>query len=88
MVRRARKGEFVMKPDRDHLHRIFLRAGLTDRQALVVLTLFALAMASFGIVGELYAVSEWAMFALFLTVFLVYEQALGHIWKLVLFVRR
>ncbi|MBC7193704.1 UDP-N-acetylglucosamine--undecaprenyl-phosphate N-acetylglucosaminephosphotransferase [Marinobacter sp.] len=88
MVRRARKGESVMKPDRDHLHHIFLRAGLTDRQALVVITLFSLAMASFGIVGELYAVPEWLMFVLFLAVFVVYERALGHVWRLVTIVRR
>jgi UDP-GlcNAc:undecaprenyl-phosphate GlcNAc-1-phosphate transferase len=77
-----------MKPDRDHLHHIFLRAGLTDRQALVVITLFSLAMASFGIVGELYAVPEWLMFGLFLAVFVVYERALGHVWRLVTIVRR
>lgn len=88
MVRRFRKGESVMKPDRDHLHHIFLRAGLTDRQALVVITLFSLAMATFGIVGEMYVVPEWFMFMLFLAVFLAYERALGHVWRIVVFFRR
>lgn len=77
MVRRARKGESVMKLDRDHLHQIFLSAELTDRQALVAITLFSLVMAGFVITGELFAVPEWIMFVLFLAVFVAYERALG-----------
>ena len=44
-------------------------------------------MAGFGIVGELYAVPEWVMFVLFLSVFVAYERALGRIWKLVVLFR-
>ena len=55
---------------------------------MVVITLFSLAMAAFGIAGELFAVPEWVMFVLFLAVFVGYERALGHVWRLVTLVRR
>lgn len=88
MVRRARKGESVMKPDRDHLHHIFMRAGFTDRQALLIITVIAILMACFGIAGEWLALPEWLMFVLFLAVFAGYERALSHAWRLLVVFRR
>lgn len=38
MFRRARKGQSVLKPERDHLHHIFMRSGFTDREALLAIT--------------------------------------------------
>ena len=88
MVRRARKGQSVMKPDRDHLHHIFMRAGFTDRQALLIISAISLSMASFGIVGEMLALPEWLMFGLFLAVFAGYEWALSHTWRLLVVFRQ
>ncbi|MBU2223437.1 MAG: UDP-N-acetylglucosamine--undecaprenyl-phosphate N-acetylglucosaminephosphotransferase, partial [Gammaproteobacteria bacterium] len=36
MIRRVRKGQSPFMADREHLHHIFLRLGLTSRQALVL----------------------------------------------------
>ncbi|WP_375191704.1 UDP-N-acetylglucosamine--undecaprenyl-phosphate N-acetylglucosaminephosphotransferase [Marinobacter sp.] len=88
MIRRARKGQSVMMPDRDHLHHIFLRAGFSDRQALLVITSLGIACAIVGVVGELFAIPEWFMFGLFMTVFLVYTWALSHVWRLLVFFRK
>jgi len=88
MVRRARKGESMMRPDRDHLHHIFLRAGFSERQALMVITLLAGIGAAIGIGGEILLIPEWFMFGLFMAVFFAYSLALSHIWRLVVFFRR
>lgn len=88
MVRRARKGQSVMKPDRDHLHHIFLRAGFTDREALFVIGSVGVLFAAFGILGEMFAVPEWLMFALFMLVFAGYSWAISHVWRLLVLFRR
>jgi len=87
MIRRARKGQSVMMPDRDHLHHIFLRAGFSDRQALIVITLLAAICAGIGIGGEMLLVPEWFMFGLFMTTFFAYNWAISHVWRLEVFVR-
>ncbi|MDO3720310.1 UDP-N-acetylglucosamine--undecaprenyl-phosphate N-acetylglucosaminephosphotransferase [Marinobacter sp. chi1] len=88
MVRRARKGQSVMKPDRDHLHHIFMRAGFSDRQALVMITGIALLFAAFGLIGEYFRIPEWLMFSLFLGVFAAYDWGLSHVWRLLVLLRR
>ncbi|MBY5961352.1 UDP-N-acetylglucosamine--undecaprenyl-phosphate N-acetylglucosaminephosphotransferase [Marinobacter nauticus] len=88
MVRRARKGQSVMKPDREHLHHIFMRAGFSDREALVLITLVALLFAGVGLAGEFFEVPEWAMFTAFVGVFALYDWALSHVWRLLVVFRR
>jgi len=88
MFRRARKGQSVMMPDRDHLHHIFMRAGFTDREALVAITVVALLLASIGLLGDFYRVPEWFMFAAFLGLFAVYDWSLRHVWRLVVLFRK
>ena len=87
MIRRARRGQSVMKPDREHLHHIFLRAGFSDRQALVVITVVAMGLAAIGVLGEVYKVPEWLMFTAFFGLFTIYEWALTHCWRLLVLFR-
>ncbi|WP_152207604.1 UDP-N-acetylglucosamine--undecaprenyl-phosphate N-acetylglucosaminephosphotransferase [Marinobacter changyiensis] len=88
MMRRARKGQSVMKPDREHLHHIFQRAGFTDRQALVVITLVSLIFAGTGLVGEYFQVPEWLMLTLFVVAFAAYDWVLSHAWRLLVLFRK
>lgn len=88
MVRRARKGQSVMNPDREHLHHIFMRAGFSDRQALVLISFVAMLFAGFGLLGEFFQIPEWVMFAAFATVFALYDYALGRVWRLLALFRR
>ncbi|MBF0470719.1 MAG: UDP-N-acetylglucosamine--undecaprenyl-phosphate N-acetylglucosaminephosphotransferase [Gammaproteobacteria bacterium] len=83
MVRRVLKGQSPFLPDREHLHHLFLRAGFSDRQTLLILTLIALACASVGIVSHIYLVPEWMMFVAFLTIFFCYLFGLTHAWVFV-----
>lgn len=88
MVRRARKGQSVMKPDRDHLHHIFMRAGFSDREALLMITIVAMLFASVGLLGEFFHLPEWLMFTAFVGLFALYDWSLSHVWRLLVVVRK
>lgn len=79
MVRRVRNGQSMMVPDREHLHHMFLRAGFSQTQALVCIVFAATLLAAVGLMGELYQVPEWLMFAGFLGLFAVYGRLLGSV---------
>jgi len=88
VMRRYRKGKSPFKPDRDHLHHIFIRIGLNDKQALLVITFIAATFSVIGIIAEIYQVPEWIMFISFIALFATYSYALQHIWKLVTVLRK
>ena len=48
VMRCYRKDKFLFKPDRDYLHYILQRAGLSSRQTLVVVLVFAALMSLIG----------------------------------------
>ncbi|MFM5558204.1 MULTISPECIES: UDP-N-acetylglucosamine--undecaprenyl-phosphate N-acetylglucosaminephosphotransferase [Aeromonas] len=82
MVRRIRKGASPFKPDREHLHHICLRAGLSSHQALVVICGVATLLAVVGIALEYGGVPEWISLLLFALVFFLYYQLLNNIWRI------
>ena len=82
MIRRALRGESVMKPDRDHLHHIFMSAGFSDRQALLIISFAGFLLAALGLAGEFAGVPEWVMFAGILLVFVGYNLAPRYIRRL------
>lgn len=88
MIRRKRKGLSPFDADRDHLHHIVVRAGGTDRQALIIISCAAIFLSAIGIAGEIWQVPEWIMFGLFLLLFIAYYTAYSHIWKVVRFIRK
>ncbi|WP_299493836.1 UDP-N-acetylglucosamine--undecaprenyl-phosphate N-acetylglucosaminephosphotransferase [uncultured Shewanella sp.] len=88
MYRRIKKGVSPFKPDREHLHHIFERAGYNRKQTLVIITSFASLIAMIGCISELYLVPEWIMFVGFIVLFLTYNYALMHVWKILTFIRR
>jgi len=87
MLRRARKGQSVMMPDREHLHHIFMRAGFSDREALSIITCIAVMLAAIGFLGEVFSAPEWLMFGAFLALFALYYWSLSHIWRLLVVFR-
>ncbi|HAS6683403.1 TPA: UDP-N-acetylglucosamine--undecaprenyl-phosphate N-acetylglucosaminephosphotransferase [Vibrio parahaemolyticus] len=87
MIRRIRRGDSPFKPDREHLHHIFQRLGMSSRQTLVAICVIATAYACFGIYGEINNISESIMFLLFLVCFLIYTIILSYIWRLTSFFR-
>ncbi|KAA8999863.1 UDP-N-acetylglucosamine--undecaprenyl-phosphate N-acetylglucosaminephosphotransferase [Affinibrenneria salicis] len=87
-VRRIRRGHSPFRADREHLHHILLRAGLTSHQTLVAITGFALLLAAMGIIADRAGVAESVMLSAFLVVFIGYFWSTGHIWRLQTAVRR
>jgi UDP-GlcNAc:undecaprenyl-phosphate GlcNAc-1-phosphate transferase len=65
-----------------------MRAGFSAREALLIITALALIFAGIGLVGEFFAVPEWAMFTAFIGVFAVYDWSLSHVWRLLVLFRR
>ena len=80
MIRRWRKGQSPFTADRDHLHHIFLRAGFTARQSLVVIALIALILGTMGAYCAWLKLPSWLLFVAFLMFFALYSAALQHAW--------
>jgi UDP-GlcNAc:undecaprenyl-phosphate GlcNAc-1-phosphate transferase len=87
MHRRVKKGKSALTADRSHLHHIFMRFGFSAKHSLLIICSFAIFMAAFGLLGEYYNVPEFVMMAMFLLVFVVYDYAFMHIWKVSKFLR-
>ena len=82
VMRRYRKGKSPFKPDRDHLHHILQRAGLSSRQTLIAITVFSVLMSSLGVLGEYFQVPESIELVLFVVIFILYNKYARHFsWK-------
>lgn len=88
MMRRIKKGFSPFKPDRDHLHHIFLRAGFSSRATLVILTAISLMLSLVGVLTTAYAVPDWMQLTAFIILFLAYRHSLSHVWVLVSLYRK
>lgn len=88
MVRRIRKGHSPFKPDREHLHHICQRLGMSNHMALFIICLMASIMAGVGIWADMTLVSESIMFISFLCIFAVYFFVISHIWRITTLVHR
>jgi UDP-GlcNAc:undecaprenyl-phosphate GlcNAc-1-phosphate transferase len=80
MYRRIKRRRSPFRPDRDHLHHICQRVGLTNIQTLMVICGIATLFAGFGVVGEIYQVHEAVMFISFLVIFITYSVLLLRNW--------
>ncbi|ASI89235.1 UDP-N-acetylglucosamine--undecaprenyl-phosphate N-acetylglucosaminephosphotransferase [Vibrio mediterranei] len=87
MIRRVRRGDSPFKPDREHLHHICQRLGLSSRQTLVAICLLASLLTGFGIYGEVKQISEPIMFYSFIACFVGYALCLSYVWRITRFVR-
>ena len=87
MYRRARKGQSMLRPDRQHLHNIFMRAGLSSRRALAAILLLGCGYAAIGILGEIFNVPESIMFGGFIALLVIYSFVIQNIWTILRFIR-
>jgi UDP-GlcNAc:undecaprenyl-phosphate GlcNAc-1-phosphate transferase len=79
VARRYKNGKSPFKPDRDHLHHILQRAGLSARQTLVAISSLAVVMSAIGLAGEYYNVADFALLFGFLVMFVLYNVAIRKI---------
>lgn len=82
MVRRIRKGQSPLRPDRNHLHHILLHAGLSSKQSLLLIVLINSLIVTCGIILESNGVPQWLMMTLYLVFFMTYSLCLAYAWKL------
>ncbi|USD60266.1 UDP-N-acetylglucosamine--undecaprenyl-phosphate N-acetylglucosaminephosphotransferase [Vibrio sp. SCSIO 43140] len=87
MIRRVRRGDSPFKPDREHLHHICQRLGLSSRQTLLAICVLASALTGFGLYGEMAQIPEPIMFYGFIACFIGYALCLSYIWRITRFVR-
>jgi UDP-GlcNAc:undecaprenyl-phosphate/decaprenyl-phosphate GlcNAc-1-phosphate transferase len=88
MVRRIRKGQSPFKADREHLHHISLRLGLTSRESLFLITALACIFSCIGIIAEYLLIPDIIMLLLFFVVFIGYLYLLNNIWRIVSHIRQ
>lgn len=88
MIRRMRKGHSPFKPDREHLHHICQRLGLSPLMTLLVICLMASICAFIGIYSDFHGVSESVMFIAFLVMFALYFMVISYIWRITTFIKK
>ena len=81
MVRRVAQGRSPMAPDRDHLHYVLLRAGLSVGQTVSILMLVGLSFGAIGIGAWRFGVPDSVLFYGALSVYAVYLVAMIPVWK-------
>lgn len=80
MIRRMRSGMSPFSGGRDHLHHLFLKAGLTSRQTLLWYGTVMGFMSLIGIWTQISGWPEWLSFGLFLCTAAGYWWALDQCW--------
>lgn len=83
MVRRIMKGQSPFTADREHLHHISLRMGLSSRESLALITSMACICACIGIIGEYLLIPDIVMLLLFIVMFSLYLFTLQNIWRII-----
>ncbi|CAK3031487.1 UDP-GlcNAc:undecaprenyl-phosphate GlcNAc-1-phosphate transferase [Vibrio crassostreae] len=88
MFRRVRRGDSPFKPDREHLHHISQRLGLSSTQTLIAICSIATIYAVIGISAEMMNIPEYVMFYAFVICFAIYLVILSNIWKITSYIRK
>ena len=74
-------GRSPFSADREHLHHLLRRLGLSSRQTLAVMVAAALLMAGIGIAAQLAGVPPHLMFYAFMVCFCVYFAVTLRLWR-------
>lgn len=88
ILRRTRRGQSPLTPDREHIHHVFLLAKFSVTTTWIGLTLVAAAGVAFGLIGLANEIPESLMFATFLVVGVLYYGMITRVWKVLSFLKR
>jgi len=88
MLRRIVKGRSPFRADREHFHHAFQLAGFSVFRTQMIITVLALLMMGFGLLGQYLHIPEIVMFDLFLGLFALYFMGMMRAWKVMRFLRR
>lgn len=78
IISRGLRGQNPLRADRNHVHHILLRAGLTDRQAAVVLIAAAFLIGGIGVGMWCLGLPDFVLFDGFILLFAAYYYAVHH----------
>ncbi|WP_192459572.1 UDP-N-acetylglucosamine--undecaprenyl-phosphate N-acetylglucosaminephosphotransferase [Musicola keenii] len=84
MIKRIRRGSSPFKPDREHLHHVLMRMGLSSRQTLLIIISLSIFFALTGIACEWFGVSGTVMLCSFIGLFVVYFLTIARIGKVIM----
>ncbi|QZE30671.1 UDP-N-acetylglucosamine--undecaprenyl-phosphate N-acetylglucosaminephosphotransferase [Pantoea ananatis] len=76
MTARIRRGCSPFRPDREHLHHLLMRGGLTGRGTLVVMVTLAIALAGTGIIFNFFRLNDCWQLILFIGIFLSFNAVI------------
>ena len=82
VFRRIKHKKSPFKPDRTHIHHIFLRAGFNSRSAFLTIISIAGIISAIGYIQEVNEIPAILSFSLITLLFFIYTRAIGHAWKL------
>ena len=82
VLRRVKKGMNPFKPDRTHAHHIFMHAGFSPRQTLVIMLCISALINGMGILLDELQAPAWLQFGLFILLFAFYFQGIQHGFRL------
>lgn len=83
MLRRLWLGKSPFRPDRHHLHHLFIRAGFRVQDVVYAVVLIHLTLGAIGILGLQMDVPEAWMLAAFLLIFAAYFYLIARPWRFV-----
>ncbi|MFU8820511.1 MAG: undecaprenyl-phosphate alpha-N-acetylglucosaminyl 1-phosphate transferase [Gammaproteobacteria bacterium] len=86
--RRLRKGQSPLQPDSEHFHHILLRAGLSDRQVLLVMVGTAFLVAMTGILAHRAGVPDGVLFLGLIVLGALQGWTVRRAWRLARWMRR
>ena len=73
MFKRALLGVSLYRSDREHIHHFFLDNGYSKGQSLLIVTLIGIFLTFFGILLEIFQISDYVSFYIFLAVFIIWS---------------
>ncbi|GGX60369.1 undecaprenyl-phosphate alpha-N-acetylglucosaminyl 1-phosphate transferase [Saccharospirillum salsuginis] len=87
-IRRIRHGRSPFHPDRTHVHHIFMKAGLSRRNTLLVILAFHSIAVTIGVVLETTIHSDYISFIFFAVLFFAYLEFIKHSFKASKWIKR
>jgi UDP-GlcNAc:undecaprenyl-phosphate GlcNAc-1-phosphate transferase len=72
MFKRILQGQSPFKPDKYHLHHIFLRYGMSRARAVRIILTISLVLGGLSLLGPVHGLSDQWLFMLFLVYFILY----------------
>ncbi|MAT10371.1 MAG: hypothetical protein CMM02_05110 [Rhodopirellula sp.] len=83
MIRRIRNNRSPFNAGRDHIHHLLLEMGYSSKLVLLILSIFSITMAVFGVISEVNNFQECYSFYSILLLFVVYHLLSEKLYRLI-----